>query len=232
MTSSISVVIPCYPPHIKFLIRSLQTVAGQTLKPIEAVIGLSETSEEDGRQLELFFSKLTPCRVITSTKKCPAAENRNNAMAKARGDVIVFLDADDMMHPQKLEIVDYYIKKTQSKLLLHGYVQGMIDYPPYSLENIRTIGSDEMLHATFGTPAQRFPENETGPNGDTNCYAGPNLEVMHSCATVTRDVVEKIHYISLPTDTRCCEDGRFCRDVLWHYRSACYLCAKLLTYIK
>lgn len=232
MPESLSIVIPCYPPHARFLLRALQSIAGQTLKPLETLIGLSETSEAEAQRLSAYLSRITPCKVIPSEQKCLPAANRNRAMQQAAGDLVVFMDADDTMHPQKLEIVEYFAVKTQCKLLLHGYLQSSFDYPWYSPAELKWVGSEEILRATFGSPAQRNLNSETGPQSETNCYAGGDYEVMHSCAAVTRDVLKRIQYVNLPSDTRLCEDGRFCRDVLWEYRSACYVCAKLLAYIK
>jgi glycosyltransferase involved in cell wall biosynthesis len=224
----ISVIIPCYPPHIELLLRCLQSTAGQTLKPDQVIICLSEANSELARGLERLFSPLIPVQVIETTEKQTAGQNRNRGLNVAKGDIVAFIDADDIMHPQRLEIMQKIIASKNSSLVLHDYSNRTLDFNYYDLSNLKIITANQILEATFGSPPVRNIELETGSNGDTNLSIGITCKIQHGCVAVKRDDAKAVGFTDMPMG----EDGRFCRDMLWKYRNATFVAAKLVDYWK
>jgi len=107
--NKISIVIPCYFNHVQFLFKLLEYYESQTVLPDEVIISISEMHRlaEPGRQEvekikehEWNFS----VKIYETTDKLRAGGNRNLGAEKATGDIIIFQDADDVPHYQRVEI--------------------------------------------------------------------------------------------------------------------------------
>ena len=55
---------------------------------------------------------------------CNASTNRNRGGKMCSGDIITFMDADDVMYPDKLLYINTYFNKYNPKILLHAYSKG------------------------------------------------------------------------------------------------------------
>ena len=134
---TIGVAIPCYKGHIHALFRLLQSIEQQTRKPDAVVVSCSSSVSSDCPYLNHSFS--FPLQILFESERKNAAQNRNRAAKALTTDIISFMDADDMMHPQRLEIVEYCFKTYPVQIFLHGYhvnaSQPFVRYtPPYCVE--------------------------------------------------------------------------------------------------
>ena len=102
MNPSISVVIPAYNAD-KFIVRALASIESQTLKPDEVIVVDDGSTDRTALQVEEFarHSKLTLLLERQPNRGSPAA--RNSGIRKASGELITFLDADDLIYPAFLE---------------------------------------------------------------------------------------------------------------------------------
>jgi glycosyltransferase involved in cell wall biosynthesis len=121
----ISVVIPCYNAE-RYLAEALTSVERQTRKVFETVVvddGSTDGSVEVARRFGV--------RCILSPRRAGPAAARNRAIAAAEGDVIAFLDADDVWTPNHCELV-----------------AGLLEAHPtadVAFSRFRTFGDGEML---------------------------------------------------------------------------------------
>ena len=118
-----SVIIPCTSCHFKHLFELLQCYQNQTCLPNEVVISLSETQLlHDGQidDLEQFPWSFR-LQIIRDIEKRSAGENRNIACAHATGDIFLCQDADDIPHPQRVEIIKYIFEKYRVDHLIHKW---------------------------------------------------------------------------------------------------------------
>ena len=102
----IGVAIPAYVGHIEKLFQLLDSIQSQTIIPDEVVVSCSSTKKTDF-ELNCYIEKLKKytfsLEIITSEEKKNAAQNRNIAASKLSDvDYITFIDADDVMHPQRI----------------------------------------------------------------------------------------------------------------------------------
>ena len=114
----LSVCVPCLPRDIPKLENLLKSIAAQTVRPHEVVIALSETDDKSANQLRHRLSEIFPV-VVTSTIEY-AGSNRNRAATFATSSILSFIDADDEMHPQRLEIVSQLIEQGH-RCVVHSY---------------------------------------------------------------------------------------------------------------
>ena len=95
----VSVVIPSYN-RAHCLRETVNSVLSQTVTPFEVIV-VDDGSTDATPSLTSLFTE--PVRTIRK-RNGGAASARNTGIAAARGDVIAFLDADDLWQPQKLEV--------------------------------------------------------------------------------------------------------------------------------
>lgn len=121
--------IPCILRDVPKLENLINNINEQTKKPLEVLISLSGADTEYGKELEQKLNKISNnVKIVTSKEMKYAGENRNIVLDNANGDVIAFIDADDTMHPQRIEIVDKIFKEEAKKGnypigILHGYIK-------------------------------------------------------------------------------------------------------------
>lgn len=103
-TRRISVVVPHYNHH-NFLSDALQSLVMQTVSPHEVII--IDDASDDRKCLELLvdkFSTKLPLHLVINQKRLSAGQSRQIGADLASGEVLVMHDADDISHPQRLEI--------------------------------------------------------------------------------------------------------------------------------
>jgi len=97
---TLGVAIPCYNKHIPKLLELLDSIEAQTHKPDVVSISCSSTREEDFPKLREYGFGLI---VYTTPERRNAGQNRNIAARRLDTHLITFFDADDHMHPQRIE---------------------------------------------------------------------------------------------------------------------------------
>lgn len=112
---TIGVAIPCYKYHIPKLTRCLDSIEAQTIKPNKVVVLCSSSEESDIPNYKYSF----PLHIVVRSDRRNAAQNRNQAASLLDTDIISFFDADDIMHPQRIE---YIQKHGNVDIVLHSYI--------------------------------------------------------------------------------------------------------------
>ncbi|NBB78993.1 MAG: glycosyltransferase [Verrucomicrobia bacterium] len=98
-----SVIIPAYRAE-RFLAAALESVAGQTHYDWEVRIHEDGVYDNSAKVIDAFSAK-HPGKVFhsSSVRNSGVSRTRNQLMDAAQGDVIAFLDADDLWLPEHLE---------------------------------------------------------------------------------------------------------------------------------
>ena len=94
----ISVVIPAYNVAA-FIAETLQSVLRQT-RPVHEVLVIDDGSKDDTAAIAESFGGIVQ---VVKQKNAGASTARNNALGRATGELIAFLDADDVWAPTKIE---------------------------------------------------------------------------------------------------------------------------------
>ena len=96
-----SVIINCYNGE-EFLQETLNSIWTQTFKDYEVIYWDNQSTD---RSYQIANSqKKSNLRCIKSGKFTSLGEARNQAVEKAKGEWICFLDSDDIWKPEKLKI--------------------------------------------------------------------------------------------------------------------------------
>ena len=136
--SKVSVIIPVYNAE-KYLYRCLNSAICQTLKDIEIII-VNDASTDNSLQIIQEFQAVDKrIKLINFPKNKGNGIGRNTALKKARGQFILFLDADDWLEEFAIETL--YLKAISEgvKIVLMGYRQHFVA----SSKNITMLPSYE-----------------------------------------------------------------------------------------
>lgn len=120
----ISVIIPCDSAHIQYLPELLNALEMQSYIPDEVIISISNSCNKDDFPISLIqqsnFS--FSLKILRSSKRQFAGENRNIAVSASTGTLIICQDADDLPHQQRVEIIKKLFQKTSFDFLVHLFL--------------------------------------------------------------------------------------------------------------
>ena len=143
--SNISVVIPCHYKHCEYLNKLLKYYDDQTLLPLEVIIVISEFKSLPNKYLENSIFKYVhnyDLQIIKVNYKSAAGNNRYIGSLNVNGDIIVFQDADDLPHKQRLEVINYIFNKHPDTV----HICHKFDYEEITtLYNIKDIDYDKLI---------------------------------------------------------------------------------------
>lgn len=98
---NISVIIPCYR-DASTLARAIDSVQAQT-QNIDEIIVVNDCSPET-ESIETIIQTYPDIVYIKNSTNLGLAGSRNKGVEIAKSEVVTFLDADDELHPQKIEL--------------------------------------------------------------------------------------------------------------------------------
>lgn len=127
--ATLSVVVPCYPPHQKLIPGLLTQLNKQTVKPDEIIIALSEVSKEEIVYFKNLWINETPIslQVVGQDIKALAAVNRNYGAMHSFCDYVQFLDADDKYHIRLIEVIKKTINEKNPDAIIYHLSEDKID---------------------------------------------------------------------------------------------------------
>jgi teichuronic acid biosynthesis glycosyltransferase TuaG len=151
----VSVVMPAYNAQ-RYIAATLQSVLDQTYRRFELLV-VDDCSTDATREVVAGFSE-RDARVrlirLPRNRGAPAGP-RNVGVAEARGKWVAFLDADDIWHPQKLEIQLAVLERTGAKFCSSRMVdfedESQLRFTPVTQPALERIGFFKQL-VKFRTP--------------------------------------------------------------------------------
>jgi glycosyltransferase involved in cell wall biosynthesis len=188
---SIGVAIPCYYGHIHNLTNLLDSIENQTVKPNKVVVSCSSTESVFETKNYSF-----PLEIII-TKDCKnAAQNRNIASNRLLDmDYITYIDADDLMHPQRIEILMKVFMMTNCDIILHNFIIGNGEFN--KIENI-DLKINELKQCYSGCIINKILDKK--------------YHIHHSQSSIKKYIYDIVKYPEEKEYTRK-EDSVFCHRV-------------------
>ena len=153
---SVGVIIPCHPKHAPYLYDLIRAYENQTVQPNELVISLSESNQVAPDIIDAIKNEpwIFPVILVQSDAKLFAGQNRNQACKQATANILMCQDADDLPHPQRVEIAKYLFEKYDLDFLMHQFIvldEGEIPHYDYyeELSQIKII-KPRSFHHIYG----------------------------------------------------------------------------------
>ena len=153
----ISVIIPAYN-IARWLPRCLDSIAAQTYSHWEVVIVDDGSTDDTGQIAEQYARKYAQIRVIHKPNG-GVSSARMRGLAEAAGEWIAFIDGDDWLEPNGLEILIRNAHKYQADISHYGSQRNLPDGRVYYYYNTgRTVfqegmqGCLDLLEGSFVEP--------------------------------------------------------------------------------
>lgn len=118
--SEVSVIIPVYNGET-FLLEALESIKRQTYQPLEIIIVDDGSTDDTAKVAKTFQGNVIYSYQVNHG---PAAA-RNKGLRMAQGDVIAFLDADDLWSENKLEVQLLQLENDSAVEIVLGHTKRM-----------------------------------------------------------------------------------------------------------
>jgi len=189
---AVSVVVAAHNPG-SLLLETLESIRAQT-RPAAEVVVVDDGSADDSidRCVERFrrdpVGPALEIRVERQERTGPAGA-RNRGAACARGETLVFLDADDLLTARALELLAAPLERDPTTMMVHGATREFIDgqrspttttRPPHDFSRARLGGA---------TLLRRELWELVGPL-DVSLGRGEWIDWMHRAHTGGHRIVE------------------------------------------
>lgn len=116
----VSVIMPTYNCG-KFILQSLDSVIAQTVTDWEVQIVDDCSTDNTAEVLKPYLEKHPNIHYYVLPQNGGPAVARTEAMKRATGKYIAFLDSDDLWMPDKLEKQIAFMERTGAKFSATGY---------------------------------------------------------------------------------------------------------------
>ena len=161
--SFISVIIPVYNCG-QFLRRCLDSLVDQSFKDWEAICINDGSKDNSGAILDEYAAADKRFKVVHKDNEGVSAA-RNTALSLVNSDYIMFMDSDDFLHPQAMEICAYFAGRDNSDIVAYTYNRRYrtlqmignilrlpepkkLRYTHYKVETIESLTTDNIFHWT------------------------------------------------------------------------------------
>ena len=135
----ITIVIPCIYYHFKYIKNLLCLYQNQTLIPKEIIICVNGCENMHDRNLNNIYKNLNlnfNVRILQLDFIKSAGFTRQYASELVNTKYIVYQDADDIPHKQRVEIINYFFNKSNPDHIIHLYTLVTNDIRKYEICNI------------------------------------------------------------------------------------------------
>ena len=115
-TNLISIIVPLYNAE-KYIARALESVYAQTYFNYEIIV-IDDGSTDEGPVIcDRFASRKGKLRLFSQKNQGPGTA-RNVGLREACGEFFLFLDADDYLVENALEVMWYWLQKTDTDMVI------------------------------------------------------------------------------------------------------------------
>ena len=159
--SFISVIIPVYNCG-QFLRRCLDSLVDQSFKDWEAICINDGSKDNSGAILDEYAAADKRFKVVHKDNEGVSAA-RNTALSLVNSNYIMFMDSDDFLHPQAMEICAYFAGRDNSDIVAYTYNRRYrtlqmignilrlpepkkLRYTHYKVETIESLTTDNIFH--------------------------------------------------------------------------------------
>lgn len=137
----ISIIIPVYNVE-KYLRRCLDSVLNQTFSDWQAIC-VNDGSPDGSDKILAEYAARDKRFVIVNKENGGLSDARNVGMTHATGEYIMYLDSDDFIHPQTMEIAHYMATRDGSDIVSWTYDR--IYRPQLMVRHVLHLDTDSVV---------------------------------------------------------------------------------------
>ena len=133
--NKVSIVLPVYNVE-KYLARCLDSILNQTFENFE-VICVNDGSPDNSLEILEKYKKIDNRIKIISQENKGLSGARNTGIKHSNGEYIAFIDSDDVIHPQYLEVLASFIG--DSDVIASAHIENISEVPKISKINTNKV---------------------------------------------------------------------------------------------
>lgn len=218
-SKTIGLAICAYKGHIPHLKRLFASIEAQTRKPDMVVVSCSSTEPHEIQYSPESYS--FPLSIYTHSEKRNCAQNRNDAASMLTTDIISFMDADDIMHPQRMEIILDSFVKYDICIFMHNY------------KTCNSTSEDQQTVSFSPLSTYHFVLNKLYrcPWGSTQVHhevPGKPSNIQNGHVSVLRSILKEISFRET-AEYLARDDTIFATDVITAYPNKTSYCSEELS---
>lgn len=205
MADKVTVIVPVYNVE-KYLDQCVKSVIDQTYKDLQIVL-VDDGSPDRCPQMCDEYQKKDPRISVIHKENGGLGLARNAGLKVAKGKYVIFIDSDDWLDPDYVEIQVRAMQKNQVDLLVHGYRNCDVNGKELKEVHMRQIGVitdviHDVLHPTLA-PADQIPADVMFPIGTpfkmyrTNLIIDNGLQFNDERKCIAEDVFFNVEYMRL-----------------------------------
>mgnify|MGYP001398047454 FL=1 len=118
--SLVSIILPYYK-KINYIANTLNSILNQTYQNFEIILVYDDTKLDDLLLIEHDFKNNPKIKVIKNARNLGAGISRNIGIKHSKGEIIAFIDADDLWLPNKLEKQTNFMKENNFQFTFCDY---------------------------------------------------------------------------------------------------------------
>jgi glycosyltransferase involved in cell wall biosynthesis len=218
---TVSLIIPCIDAHFQYLSNLMDQIISGVVIPHEIVIVVNNHELIEHQDIvniqRTYDSKLKSLKIIGISNRITPGRARQIGVDNSTGSIIIFQDADDFIHPQRIQIIMHMFKKYDIVHLNHGCIKilrARKDCPFYKLDDIKYHGPD-------------FTYNHMIKHSREPYYLRKiPFKIVCGVPAVRRHVFDEVKWL----DQNGCEDSMFCRKVCETFKKSAIIDTPLITY--
>jgi hypothetical protein len=205
---NVSIAIPCSISHVKFLVKAMDEIVRGSLLPNEVLIAISPVVMEENEILSSLekYKIYFPVKVIFSKSKLNAALSRDILSEHITGDIVIYQDADDYQHRQRVEIVKGLFEEHDIVHLCHSFnfvSEG--SYGNIQYESLRIVDGKSIYDKVF---CDKFSDTVVdGAFGNKSTVQ----RIAAGATCIKKEVLDTIKWRDFSYSN--CEDYWFCTKV-------------------
>lgn len=218
-----SVVIPVYNAE-QFLGRSVESVLGQSHRDLELLLVNDGSTDGSAAMCERYARSDNRIKVISEENRGPSAA-RNTGILNANGSCVFFLDADDFIRHDTLEVLTRLREKTGAGLIMSNFNKlensGQIVRQPVTFRcgespfahDMRQLASPDM--AAYVRHFLQYPSNHPVSYCWAKLY---DMSIIKQRNLMFRENMRLFEDFVFNLDYMCCTDKTvFVNDDLYTY---------------
>lgn len=237
----ISFLIPCVNRHVPFLKNIKEMLDISTRKPDEVIVHISSCNNDiDCNYVnDLFSNNGYEFKFKASEEIRNAGVNRNNLAEDSTGELLIYQDADDLFHHQRIELVEKSFELEDIMHLCHGYHYIKNPKEKIHLENIdfdpKKIYSLQRHYDAIFPNKECHYDNSIKDFGtfqnkkDITC--NKSNPAHNGAICIRKEVIEKIKWKTRRSDIKIAEDQDFNFECFYHFKKSYILLEKLYYYM-
>lgn len=235
-----SLVIPATNGNFNYLRCILSHYQDGTVRPDQVVISLSNAHLVGKNKIERlkirfdgFFDDL---KIIEHNCIMVQGPNRDSATMAAENEIIISNDADDIPHPQRIEVIKWFFENHDIYHLNHSYqTRDDCIFKPVNIEDVKVLNAEETFKHHFPKyngekySGRRPDPRKYGHNHPYGAYVpwGADDAIHAGCPSFHKNVFKELRWRQTE---EYAWDWDFDMDVLFHFRKSILINSKLLWY--